>query len=96
MFLSDHGQEVGHDISHAGHSPGTPAGYRIPALLWRQGAAFDPLAAGRPFRADWAGWTLADLMALEWPGARQDRNVLDARYVWQAPRLAAPVKRFDQ
>ncbi|WP_431261035.1 phosphoethanolamine transferase [Roseateles chitinivorans] len=96
MFLSDHGQEVGHDISHAGHSPGTPAGYRIPALLWRQGAAFDARTAGRPFRADWAGWTLTDLMALEWQGARHDRNVLDARYVWQAPRLAAPVERFDQ
>ena len=96
MFLSDHGQEVGHDISHAGHSPGTPAGYRIPALLWRAGAPFDPEVAGRPFRADWAGWTLAELMALDWQGARRDRNVLDPRYVWQAPRLAAPVTRFDR
>jgi len=96
MFLSDHGQEVGHDISHAGHSPGTPAGYRIPALLWRHGAPFDAQAAGRPFRADWAGWTLAELMALDWRGVRRDRNVLDPRYVWEAPRLAAPVTRFDQ
>lgn len=96
MFLSDHGQEVGHDISHAGHSPGTPAGYRIPALIWRHGAPFDAQAAGRPFRADWAGWTLAELMAIDWAGARTDRNALDPRYVWSPPRLAAPVTRFDQ
>ncbi len=35
MYLSDHGQEVGHELDRAGHSATTAAGYRIPALLWR-------------------------------------------------------------
>lgn len=90
MFLSDHGQEVGHSIVHAGHSPGTAAGYRIPALLWRSDAAFDPSAAARPFRADWAGWTLAELMRLSWTGRRDQRNVLHPTYAWEPPPL--PVK----
>lgn len=96
MFLSDHGQEVGHSIAHAGHSPGTEAGYRIPALLWRNTAPFDTDIAARPFRADWAGWTLAELMQLRWTGMHPTRNVLDTRYAWQAPVLPAKVARFDR
>lgn len=98
MFLSDHGQEVGHSISHAGHSPATAAGYRIPALLWRQGAPFETPAdrPQAPFRADWAAWTLAELMGLRWQGQDASRNVLSPAYRWQAPSLgAATPERFD-
>ncbi|ANH66397.1 phosphoethanolamine transferase [Mitsuaria sp. 7] len=90
MFLSDHGQEVGHSLDHAGHSPGTASGYRIPALLWRSGSGFDASTASRPFRADWAGWTLAELMQLRWSGMNDERNVLHPAYAWEAPAL--PVK----
>ncbi|WP_038308012.1 phosphoethanolamine transferase [Kingella kingae] len=34
IFLSDHGNEVGHVKDFAGHSPTTQAGYRIPVVLW--------------------------------------------------------------
>lgn len=34
FFLSDHGNEVGHEKDFAGHSPGTRAGYRIPIVAW--------------------------------------------------------------
>src|SRR5256885_9979879 len=30
MYLSDHGQEVGHLLNKVGHSPSTESGYRIP------------------------------------------------------------------
>lgn len=97
MFLSDHGQEVGHSITHAGHSPSTPAGYRIPALLWRQTPSFDQAAAERPFRADWAAWTLAELLGLQWQGRDAERDVLSPRYAWRAPSLgAATPERFDR
>lgn len=99
MFLSDHGQEVGHSISHAGHSPATEAGYRIPALLWRQGAPF-ALPTDRPqppFRADWSAWTLAELMGLRWQGQDDSRNVLNPAYRWQPPSLGpATPARFDR
>jgi heptose-I-phosphate ethanolaminephosphotransferase len=96
MFISDHGQEVGHSIAHAGHSPGTEAGYRIPALLWRNSPAFDTRQGDRPFRADWAAWSLADLMHLRWDGMQATRNVLSARYEWQQPMLPTAVTRFEQ
>lgn len=96
MMLSDHGQEVGHDIMHAGHSPGTAAGYRIPALVWRSGTPVSPDVARRPFRADWTGWTLADLMGLSWDAMATDRNVLAPGYMWAAPTLGVHVARFDQ
>lgn len=96
MFVSDHGQEVGHEIAHAGHSPETAAGYRIPALVWRHAAPFDAALGARPFRADWAGWTLADLMGLEWRGMSPERNVLHPRYGWIEPELPVRIDRFDR
>lgn len=34
IFLSDHGNEVGHSKDFAGHSPKTEAGYRVLIILW--------------------------------------------------------------
>ena len=92
MFLSDHGQEVGHAHDHAGHSHCTAVGYRIPALIWRNrvDAPIPADLAQRPFRADWAGWTLTDyLLGIRWSADAPERNVLTAAYRWQAPRLRA-------
>lgn len=96
MFLSDHGQEVGHDIDHAGHSPSTEAGYRIPTLLWHSHRPFESQAAGRPFRADWAAWTLAELLGIDWPGKVDERNVLHPRYRWEPPNLPFGDIRYDR
>lgn len=96
MFLSDHGQEVAHERDHAGHSPGTAAGYRIPALIWHnQANRLMPVdLERRPFRADWGSWTLADLLRIQWRADEPSRNVLNANYHWLAPRLGAPVASF--
>lgn len=32
--VSDHGNEVGHEIDYAGHSPNTKAGYQVPVIMW--------------------------------------------------------------
>lgn len=95
MYLSDHGQEVGHELDRAGHSAATAAGYRIPALIWRS-EPLDPAVASRPFRADWAAWTLADLLGLKWPGEDTSRDVLGPGYRWQAPSIAAQVASFER
>ncbi|UXH76238.1 phosphoethanolamine transferase [Roseateles amylovorans] len=105
MLMSDHGQEVGHTVNQAGHSPGTAAGYRIPLLVWRQGGpdpqdtraakGFDPALARRPFRADWAAWTLADLLQLRWQGRQPTRNLLDPAYRWEAPTIPVPGWRAE-
>ena len=89
MYLSDHGQEVGHEIDHAGHSASTVAGYTIPAIIWQHGARtpLDPDIENRPFRADWASWTIAHLLALRWQGESPRRDVLDPAYRWERPEL---------
>ena len=96
MYLSDHGQEVGHSGDHAGHSPSTPSGYRIPAIVWRnrQNAPSPGNVATEPFRADWAAWTLADLLHLQWAGDLPERDVLDERYAWKAPKLPFAQRSF--
>lgn len=33
-IVSDHGNEVGHEIDYAGHSPNTRAGYQVPVIMW--------------------------------------------------------------
>ncbi len=96
MFLSDHGQEVAHERDHAGHSPGTAAGYRIPALVWHnQASRLMPAdLERRPFRADWGSWTLTDLLRIQWRADEPSRNVLNNDYRWLAPSLGVPVTSF--
>ena len=98
MYLSDHGQEVGHTANRIGHSPGTAAGYRIPALIWQR-APRPGMAAGagtRPFRADWADMTLAHLLGMEWTGYRASQDILHPGYNWVAPVLPATITAFDR
>jgi heptose-I-phosphate ethanolaminephosphotransferase len=88
VFLSDHGQEVGHTTDRAGHSATTPDGYRIPLMLWSSFA--DPApgqALATPVRGDWFGYSLTRLLGIEWRGAKPGQDVLDRRYRWQAPSL---------
>lgn len=89
VYLSDHGQDVGHDADHAGHAPGTPAGYKIPALIWqnRPRAQVPADAARRSFRSDWAAWTLANLLGVDWSGELPARDVFSPLYQWQVPPL---------
>ena len=98
MYLSDHGQEVGHVKDHAGHSKSTEAGYRIPAFFWQDASAkvLPEGVADKPFRADWAAWTVADLLGMQWSPLASERNILSATYQWQAPHLPTPVTSFTR
>jgi heptose-I-phosphate ethanolaminephosphotransferase len=98
MYLSDHGQEVGHSGDRAGHSPSTASGYRIPAVIWRnrQGMSTRPEMAEQPFRADWTSWTLADLLNVQWAGNDPRRNVLHADYQWRAPEIPVTIESFTK
>lgn len=90
LYLSDHGQEVGHDQNHAGHSASTAAGYKIPALIW-QSTPRSPMPEAqiesRPFRADWGAWLLAHLLDIRWQGYHPNRDLLAVDYQWSAPAL---------
>ncbi|ARU06822.1 sulfatase [Comamonas serinivorans] len=96
VYLSDHGQDVGHTSNHVGHSPTTPQGYRIPAVIWQSGflPALPQDVGARPFRADWGAWTIARLLELRWRGQDASRDVLSTQYRWEAPTLPVKVKSF--
>ncbi|RDI29453.1 heptose-I-phosphate ethanolaminephosphotransferase [Pseudacidovorax intermedius] len=95
FYVSDHGQEVGHGSDHVGHSPSTASGYRIPAIVWRNQLPADEASVSeRPFRADWLGWTVADLLALQWKGQVAGRDVLADDYRWEAPVLPVKVRSY--
>jgi heptose-I-phosphate ethanolaminephosphotransferase len=97
MYLSDHGQEVGHSADFSGHSRTTPAGYRIPAFIWHnQPWSIVPGVDRRAFRSDWASWVLADLLKLEWRGRDTRYNVLSADYRWQAPKLPVAITAYTE
>lgn len=97
IYLSDHGQEVGHGSDRAGHSPSTASGYRIPAVIWRNRQPLpDGAAQQQPFRADWAAWTLMDLLKIQWRGQVPERNVLDPAYRWQPPKIPVAVESFSR
>lgn len=96
LYQSDHGQEVGHTIDKAGHSASTPAGYRIPTLVWRQRGILVADVAQRPFRADWTGSVLADLLQISWDGIQHHRNVLHQSYAWEPLDLPIGGISFDR
>ena len=97
MYLSDHGQEVGHGSDRAGHSPSTASGYRIPTIIWRNREPLPNAAAQQqPFRADWTGWALMDLLKIQWSGQVPERNVLGDAYRWQAPQIPVAVESFSR
>ncbi|RSZ33805.1 MULTISPECIES: phosphoethanolamine transferase [unclassified Variovorax] len=96
MYLSDHGQEVGHVSDRAGHSPSTASGYRIPAVVWRNRQPLPQAATQQPFRADWTGWTLMDLLNIRWNGQQPERDVLAESYRWQAPEIPVKVESFSR
>jgi heptose-I-phosphate ethanolaminephosphotransferase len=89
MFLSDHGVETGDWESRPGHSPNTPSGYRIPALLWASpsltgGWAWDKVAS-RGFRADWLDDLLTAAAGIRWKGDRPQQSLIGERYDWEDP-----------
>lgn len=96
MYLSDHGQEVGHVSDRVGHSPSTASGYRIPAVVWRNQQPLSSTGAQQPFRADWTAWTLMDLLHIQWNGQKPERNVLGQDYRWQPPKIPVAVESFSR
>jgi len=96
LYLSDHGQEVGHQRDFAGHSQQDASGYTVPMLWWSRtaegGAPAEPLPAGlarRPFRLDHADQALQQLLRIDSRFSDPAQNPLSADY--RAPADAAPM-----
>ena len=97
IFVSDHGQEVGHTREHAGHSASTAAGYRIPSFIWsKQALTQSPNdIAKRPLRLDWLGWTILSQLAIQWTEQQTHKDILRDEYRFENPTLGIPIKNFS-
>ncbi len=86
-YLSDHGQEVGSYADWDGHSNITPAGYRIPFLLWGRGKVESAVtsASKRSFRADWIDSVLFEAAGIHWRGEMPQESLLNPQYAWKSP-----------
>lgn len=96
LYVSDHGQEVGHQLNRAGHSATTAAGFRIPTMIWES----NPRRAearhieASPLRLDWIGWTLMSLLGIAWQDFECTRDILHTDYLWHPPRIGARITSF--
>ncbi|MDN2710209.1 phosphoethanolamine transferase [Janthinobacterium sp. SUN118] len=70
LFVSDHGQEVGHSRNHAGHSASDKSGYEIPMLMWSnrqlgQSNVARAVLESRPYQTDKLDATVLGLLKIE-------------------------------
>jgi heptose-I-phosphate ethanolaminephosphotransferase len=85
LFVSDHGQEVGHNRNFAGHSATDPSGYQIPMLLWTNRAdkvkpEVRSALEGRPYRTDRLDHTLLGLLDIRADGYRAEDDILSKAF----------------
>ncbi len=85
LYVSDHGQEVGHNRNFAGHSSTDVSGYQVPLLLWQKGrkrVASDYRIAleARPYRTDNLDHTLLGLLGIQTPFYQAERDILSDRF----------------
>lgn len=89
LYVSDHGQEVGHYRSFAGHSSIDPSGYQVPLLLWNSGT--QPLSAERAaleqrlYRTDNLDHTLLGLLQIQTRFYDAGNDLLSRRFVSSDP-----------
>ncbi|HEY1149681.1 MAG TPA: sulfatase-like hydrolase/transferase, partial [Pseudoduganella sp.] len=85
LYVSDHGQEVGHSRNFSGHSATDASGYEIPLILWTNredkvaAAARDSLEA-RPYQADVLDHTIVGLLDIRTASYQADRDLLSADF----------------
>lgn len=94
LYVSDHGQEVGHNRDFAGHSSLDASGYEIPMFLWSgktQHAAFQQrdLYESRAYQADRLDNTLLSLLQIETDYYRAQDDMLSPRFVPVTDRQVA-------
>ena len=95
LYVSDHGQEVGHNRDFAGHSSTDPSGYQVPLLVWTnradKTARMDRAALeARVYRTDVLDHTLYGLLDIRARGYHARDDLLSADFGHGAPLAGAP------
>ncbi|WP_332878956.1 phosphoethanolamine transferase [Massilia sp. S19_KUP03_FR1] len=86
LYVSDHGQEVGHHSNFSGHSATHPSGYQVPLLLWSKNAPQPPAAAravlqGHPYRTDYMDHTVLGLLHIQSCFYQPENDVLSSQFI---------------
>jgi heptose-I-phosphate ethanolaminephosphotransferase len=92
LYVSDHGQEVGHFSNFSGHSATHPSGFQVPLLLWSKNEPPPSVAAqaalqDRAYRTDYLDHTVLGLLHIESCFYQPGNDVLSSQFV----RFGAPV-----
>lgn len=90
-FLSDHGNEVGHEKDYAGHSQNTQAGYQIPIILWKNTHSKTGIDKNTPIEASLLDNYMLSVMGIEtkypqpivWTDEKYQFNPPDNFPYWQ-------------
>ncbi len=88
LYVSDHGQEVGHYRNFAGHSSTDPSGYEVPLLVWTNHREELPALPAqsrsrleeRSYRTDDLDHTLLGLLDIQTSFYRPEKDILSARF----------------
>lgn len=91
LFISDHGQEVGHTRDHAGHSFEDESGYQVPMLIWNSqqkvaGAPGRAMLEPRIYQSDDLDHTILGLLKLESAYSDPTLDIMHERFS-PRPRL---------
>ena len=86
LYVSDHGQEVGHYRNFSGHSSTDPSGYQVPLLFWTRRhdpQLVDRRAAleARDYRTDYLDHTLLGLLGIRTSFYQPENDILSNQYV---------------
>lgn len=85
LYVSDHGQEVGHYRNFAGHSSTDPSGYQVPFLFWtneaKQALASNGAALEkREYRTDYLDHTLLGMLDIRTRFYQPEHDILSGQF----------------
>lgn len=88
LYVSDHGEEVGHLTSHSGHEFHMESGYVVPMLFWSKRPGFptpeEKALESRSYQTDKLEWTLLPLLSISTLHDQPNYDLLGSSYKpWQ-------------
>lgn len=82
IFVSDHGNEVGHEIDFAGHSPNTQASYQVPLVVWHNGIKDTGVNLNSPINTADVDQMMMELMGLHERNPHTHDSLLSHNYLF--------------
>lgn len=97
LYVSDHGQEVGHHRNFTRHSAIDKTGWEIPMLLWTNNrlSLSKHVLEQRPYQTDRLDATLLGLLNISTPYYRVEDDILHPRFVTKPRRMEGVQYHMD-